>query len=127
MGVIGRTLQCVVSGAWGVLAMAGVSITTRRFVEPTAPLPRMHYEAVVETLQRRSNREGNSMSKPASAWVSWPIWGPGPSGERYSPSSRRNRVIKRRLSKEPPGALRCGRLRLPATCRDSSSLEACGK
>jgi hypothetical protein len=30
--------------------MAGVSITTRRFVEPTAPLPRMHYEAVVETV-----------------------------------------------------------------------------
>ena len=53
--MIARILRGVVSGAWGVLAMAGVSITTRRFVEPTAPLPRMHYEAVVETVHDAVN------------------------------------------------------------------------
>ncbi len=34
--------------------MAGISITTRRLVEPTAPLPRMHYEAVVETVHHKA-------------------------------------------------------------------------
>ena len=50
MAFIGPIVRGAASGAWGVLAMAGVSITTRRFVEPAAPLPRMHYEAVVETV-----------------------------------------------------------------------------
>lgn len=50
MALLARLTRGALAGVWGVLAMAGVSITTRRFVEPGAPLPRMHYEAVVETV-----------------------------------------------------------------------------
>lgn len=36
------------SGVWGVVAMAGISFTVRRFVEPGKPLGKFHYESVVE-------------------------------------------------------------------------------
>lgn len=36
------------SGVWGVVAMAGISFTVRRFVEPGIPLGKFHYESVVE-------------------------------------------------------------------------------
>lgn len=36
------------SGVWGVVAMAGISFTVRRFVEPGVPLGKFHYESVVE-------------------------------------------------------------------------------
>ncbi len=45
-----RLIRGALAGVWGVLAMAGVSVTIRRFVEPEAGLPKMHYEAVVETV-----------------------------------------------------------------------------
>lgn len=50
MAQLARLIRGAAAGAWGVLAMAGVSITTRRLVEPQAALPKMHYEAVVETV-----------------------------------------------------------------------------
>lgn len=41
-------LRGFASGVWGVVAMAGISFTVRRFVEPGIPLGTFHYESVVE-------------------------------------------------------------------------------
>lgn len=41
-------LRGLLAGVWGVLGMAGVSFTIRRFVEPTKPIGQTHYESVVE-------------------------------------------------------------------------------
>ncbi len=45
--VVGDAGKGLVSGVLGVIAMAGVSFTMRRLVEPTSPINPTHYEKVV--------------------------------------------------------------------------------
>jgi uncharacterized membrane protein YagU involved in acid resistance len=46
--LIGRALGGLAAGAMGTIAMGGTSFFIRRMVEPTKPVSKTHYEAVVE-------------------------------------------------------------------------------
>lgn len=48
MSLLTTIVRGFASGVWGVVAMAGISFTVRRFVEPGVPLGKFHYESVVE-------------------------------------------------------------------------------
>lgn len=55
--MIVRLLRGAVGGIWGLLAMAGVSFTTRRLVEPLAPINPTHYEHVVAKVTQVASPE----------------------------------------------------------------------
>ncbi len=51
------------SGVWGVVAMAGISFTVRRFVEPGVALGKFHYESVVEAAHTAYTRGGRELAE----------------------------------------------------------------
>jgi Family of unknown function (DUF6789) len=58
-----RSIEGLVAGAAGTIAMGGMSFFLRRMVEPTNPIGKTHYEAVVESVAGATN--GDDEIEPA--------------------------------------------------------------
>ena len=61
--LLSTVLRGFVSGIWGVIAMAGISFTVRRFVEPGVPLGKFHYESVVEAAHNAVTPESRTLEE----------------------------------------------------------------
>lgn len=58
-----RLLRGFAAGVCGTLGMAGASFTMRRFVQPTAPIGKTHYENVVEVAHARSQPDAPPLDR----------------------------------------------------------------